>query len=74
MLLDHAEKDGLDGFTTITGGKLMISRLMAEMATDLVAKKIEYVTRFLLKEITNGRGPKMKLLNKKIVYHTLYHF
>ncbi|OCH19583.1 anaerobic glycerol-3-phosphate dehydrogenase subunit GlpC [Aliivibrio logei] len=38
-----------------------------------VAKKIEYVTRFLLKEIMNGRGPKMKPLNKKIVYHTPCH-
>ena len=40
VLLDHGEKDGLDGFTTITGGKLMTYRLMAEMATDLVAKKL----------------------------------
>lgn len=40
VLLDHGEKDGLNGFTTITGGKLMTSRLMAEMTTDLVAKKL----------------------------------
>ena len=36
VLLDHAERDGLDGFITITGGKLMTYRLMAEWATDLV--------------------------------------
>ncbi|MFQ6878099.1 MAG: anaerobic glycerol-3-phosphate dehydrogenase subunit A, partial [Haemophilus parainfluenzae] len=30
VLLDHAERDGLDGFITITGGKLMTYRLMAE--------------------------------------------
>ncbi|MCR6679263.1 FAD-dependent oxidoreductase, partial [Escherichia marmotae] len=27
VLLDHAERDGLDGFITITGGKLMTYRL-----------------------------------------------
>ncbi|HAS8544039.1 TPA: anaerobic glycerol-3-phosphate dehydrogenase subunit A [Vibrio vulnificus] len=40
VLLDHAERDGLKGLTTITGGKLMTYRLMAEWATDVVAKKI----------------------------------
>lgn len=40
VLLDHAERDGLDGFITITGGKLMTYRLMAEWATDLVCKKL----------------------------------
>lgn len=40
ILLDHAERDGLHGFITITGGKLMTYRLMAEWATDLVCKKL----------------------------------
>ncbi len=40
VLLDHQERDGLAGFNTITGGKLMTYRLMAEQATDLVAKKL----------------------------------
>lgn len=40
VLLDHQERDGLEGFVTITGGKLMTYRLMAEMATDLVCKKL----------------------------------
>ncbi|MFV0574907.1 MAG: anaerobic glycerol-3-phosphate dehydrogenase subunit A [Vibrio sp.] len=40
VLLDHEERDGLKGFTTITGGKLMTYRLMAEQATDLIAKKL----------------------------------
>lgn len=40
VLLDHQERDGLDGFITITGGKLMTYRLMAEWATDLVCKKL----------------------------------
>ena len=33
----------MDGFITITGGKLMTYRLMAERATDLVCKKIDKV-------------------------------
>lgn len=40
VLLDHAVRDGLEGFITITGGKLMTYRLMAEWATDLVCKKL----------------------------------
>lgn len=40
VLLDHQERDGLAGFITITGGKLMTYRLMAEWATDLVCAKL----------------------------------
>lgn len=40
VLLDHAQRDGMQGFITITGGKLMTYRLMAEWATDLVCKKL----------------------------------
>ncbi|MCE7599021.1 anaerobic glycerol-3-phosphate dehydrogenase subunit A [Vibrio fluvialis] len=40
VLLDHQQRDGLKGLTTITGGKLMTYRLMAEWATDLVAEKL----------------------------------
>ncbi|MGL1930450.1 MAG: anaerobic glycerol-3-phosphate dehydrogenase subunit A [Desulfotalea sp.] len=40
VLMDHQERDGLSGFITITGGKLMTYRLMAEMATDLICKKL----------------------------------
>ena len=40
VLLDHAERDGLEGFITITGGKLMTYRLMAEWATDKVCQKL----------------------------------
>lgn len=40
VLLDHTQRDGLEGFITITGGKLMTYRLMAEWATDLVCKKL----------------------------------
>lgn len=40
VLLDHAVRDGLEGFITITGGKLMTYRLMAEWTTDLICKKL----------------------------------
>jgi len=40
VLMDHKERDGLGGFVTITGGKLMTYRLMAEWATDLICKKM----------------------------------
>lgn len=41
VLLDHKERDGMDGFVTITGGKLITYRLMAERVTDLVCQKID---------------------------------
>ena len=40
VCLDHAQRDGLRGFITITGGKLMTYRLMAEQATDMVCRKL----------------------------------
>ena len=40
VLFDHEKRDGLKGFITITGGKLMTYRLMAEQATDLVCTKL----------------------------------
>ncbi|MCF0218794.1 MAG: anaerobic glycerol-3-phosphate dehydrogenase subunit A [Muribaculaceae bacterium] len=40
VCLDHETRDGLSGFITITGGKMMTYRLMAEIATDLACKKL----------------------------------
>ncbi len=40
VLIDHHERDGLDGFITISGGKLMTYRLMAEKTTDLACEKL----------------------------------
>jgi glycerol-3-phosphate dehydrogenase len=40
VLLDHETRDGVKGFISITGGKLMTYRLMAEWAADLVCKKL----------------------------------
>ena len=40
VCLDHKKRDGIDGFVSITGGKLMTYRLMAEEATDVVCRKL----------------------------------
>lgn len=40
VCLDHAKRDGLEGFITITGGKMMTYRLMGEIATDAVCAKL----------------------------------
>lgn len=51
VCLDHAERDGLEGFITITGGKLMTYRLMAEWATDLACRKLGRTARCQTAEI-----------------------
>ena len=39
-LLDHAERDGVEGLITITGGKTTTFRLMAEAAVDAVCARL----------------------------------
>jgi glycerol-3-phosphate dehydrogenase len=39
-LLDHAERDGVGRFVTITGGKLTTFRLMAQDTVDTVCRKL----------------------------------
>lgn len=39
-LLDHLQRDGIDGFVTITGGKATTFRLMAEETMDLVCQRL----------------------------------
>ena len=39
-LIDHAERDGVQGFVTITGGKTTTFRLMAEAAVDAVCRQL----------------------------------
>ncbi|WP_273383338.1 anaerobic glycerol-3-phosphate dehydrogenase subunit A [Actinobacillus porcinus] len=68
VLLDHAERDGLDGFITITGGKLMTYRLMAEWATDLVCKKLNVSKKCETADRTlPGSDESRDEVNKKIV-------
>ena len=40
VLLDHEQRDGLTGFISITGGKLMTYRQMAQQAADLACLKL----------------------------------
>jgi glycerol-3-phosphate dehydrogenase len=40
FLLDHEERDGLEGMTSIVGGKLTTYRLMAEKITDHVCDQL----------------------------------
>ncbi len=68
VLLDHAERDGLDGFITITGGKLMTYRLMAEWATDLVCNKLNVNKKCETADRTlPGSDESRDEVNKKIV-------
>src|SRR6478609_3124634 len=39
-MLDHRERDGVDGFMTITGGKLTTYRLMAQDTVDAVCRQL----------------------------------
>src|SRR2546423_2746545 len=39
-VIDHEERDGIKGFTSIVGGKVTTYRLMAERVVDLVAKRL----------------------------------
>jgi glycerol-3-phosphate dehydrogenase len=39
-LLDHRERDGVEGFVTITGGKTTTFRLMAEAAVDAACEQL----------------------------------
>ena len=40
VCLDHASRDGMEGLITISGGKLITYRKMAEQATDLACRKL----------------------------------
>lgn len=44
-LLDHKQRDGVDGFITITGGKLTTFRYMAEKTVDIVCEKLNIAAR-----------------------------
>jgi glycerol-3-phosphate dehydrogenase len=44
-VLDHADRDGVGGFITITGGKTTTFRLMAEDAVDTACEKLGVVDR-----------------------------
>ncbi|MEX3020032.1 anaerobic glycerol-3-phosphate dehydrogenase subunit A [Kluyvera sp. STS39-E] len=68
VLLDHAERDGLEGFITITGGKLMTYRLMAEWATDAVCRKLNHTRPCTTAEtpLPGSQEPTEKTLQRMI--------
>ena len=68
VLFDHAQRDGMEGFITITGGKLMTYRLMAEMATDAVCRKLDHqaVCRTADTPLPGSHEPTEKTLHKMI--------
>ncbi|MDR1882255.1 MAG: anaerobic glycerol-3-phosphate dehydrogenase subunit A [Prevotella sp.] len=68
VLLDHAGRDGLEGYVTITGGKLMTYRLMAEWTTDLVCRKLNVSNKCTTaEENLPGSRENMEETSKKII-------
>lgn len=68
VVLDHATRDGLEGFVTITGGKLMTYRLMAEWTTDLICKKLNISARCTTAEekLPGSREPEEEV-NRRLI-------
>lgn len=68
VLVDHAERDGAEGFITIAGGKLMTYRLMAEMTVDLACRKLGVKGKCTTHK-TALPGSEKKISRKKSVKH-----
>lgn len=76
VCLDHETRDGIPGFITITGGKLMTYRLMAEWATDLACKKLGVDKKCQTadiclpgsEEMEEGKAVKMSGLGRKAAH------
>ena len=68
VCLDHETRDGIKGFISITGGKLMTYRLMAEQATDAVCKKlgIDKKCETATTPLPGSEGGKVEKVSKKI--------
>ena len=68
VCLDHESRDGLKGFVSITGGKLMTYRLMAEIATDNVCRKlgIEAACQTAKQPLPGSEGGGLEKIAKKI--------
>lgn len=50
-VIDHEERDGVAGFTSIVGGKVTTYRLMAERVTDLVARRLGVTAKSTTAEV-----------------------
>ncbi len=73
VLLDHELQDGVENFITITGGKLVTYRLMAEKTGDLICQKmgLDIPCKTHLKPLAEvkgavrGRGESLKKLGQE---------
>lgn len=73
VLFDHEKRDGLAGFITITGGKLMTYRLMSEWATDMVCMKLGINAKCHTAEICLPGSYDKEIKNKKTVDKQFYY-
>lgn len=64
VTLDHEKRDGLAGFITITGGKMMTYRLMAEEVTNLACEKLG-ISKKCETAVTPLPGSELKVEPKK---------
>ncbi len=74
VLLDHGLQDGVENFITITGGKFVTYRLMAEKTVDLICQKMgldipcktHLTTLAGVKGTFRGRGEYLKALGQEV--------
>src|SRR4030088_2933644 len=65
-VIDHEERDGVAGFTSIVGGKVTTYRLMAERVTDLVARRLGVTTPCTTAEVPlNDREDELDQLRQR---------
>jgi glycerol-3-phosphate dehydrogenase len=65
-VIDHEERDGIKGFTSIVGGKVTTYRLMAERVVDLVARRLGVSTPCTTAEVPlNDREESMDELRHR---------
>lgn len=67
VVLDHAKRDGIEGFITITGGKLMTYRLMGEWTTDLICKKLNLSAKCVTAEEKLPGSREEEKVSRKLV-------
>src|SRR5256884_2204882 len=65
-VIDHEQRDGMAGFTSIVGGKVTTYRLMAERVTDLVARRLGVTTPCTTAEVPlNDRDDELDQLRHR---------
>src|SRR5438309_9262703 len=65
-VIDHEQRDGIAGFTSIVGGKVTTYRLMAERVTDLVARRLGVTTPCTTAEVPlNDRDDELDQLRHR---------